>query len=37
MTPEQAKGRVPLIQFGQADEINLIKTSINPLYDPRFD
>jgi len=37
MTPEQAKGRVSLIQFGQADEINLIKTSINPLYDPRFD
>jgi hypothetical protein len=37
MTPEQAKGRVPLIQFGRADEIGLIKTSINPLYDPRFD
>jgi hypothetical protein len=37
MTPEQAKARVPLIQFGRADEIGLIKTSINPLYDPRFD
>ena len=36
MTPEQAKGRVPLIQFGRADEIGVIKTSINPLYDPRF-
>ena len=37
MTPEQAKARVPLIQFGRADEIGIIKTSINPLYDPRFD
>lgn len=37
MTPDQAKARVPLIQFGHADEIGLIKTSINPLYDPRFD
>lgn len=37
MNPEQAKGRVPLIQFGRADEIGVIKTSINPLYDPRFD
>jgi hypothetical protein len=37
MTPEQAKAHVPLIQFGRADEIGVIKTSINPLYDPRFD
>ena len=37
MTPEQAKARVPLMQFGRADEIGLIKTSINPLYDSRFD
>ncbi len=37
MTPEQAKARVPLIQFGRADEIGVIKTSINPLYDPHFD
>jgi hypothetical protein len=37
MNPEQAKARVPLIQFGRADEIGMIKTSINPLYDPRFD
>jgi hypothetical protein len=37
MTPEQAKARVPLIQFGHADEIGVIKTSINPLYDPHFD
>ena len=25
------------MQFGRADEIGVIKTSINPLYDPRFD
>jgi len=25
------------MQFGRVDEIGLIKTSINPLYDPRFD
>src|SRR5215813_5141137 len=37
MTPEQAKAREPLVQFGRADEIGVIKTSINPLYDPRFD
>ena len=37
MTPEQAKAREPLIQFGRPDEIGVIKTSINPLYDPRFD
>jgi hypothetical protein len=37
MTPEQVRARVPLIQFGRADEIGVIKTSINPLYDPRFD
>ena len=37
MTPDQAKARVPLMQFGRVDEIGLIKTSINPLYDPRFD
>ena len=37
MTPTEAKARVPLIQFGRPDEIGVIKTSINPLYDPRFD
>jgi len=37
MTPEQAKVHEPLIQFGRPDEIGVIKTSINPLYDPRFD
>ena len=34
---DQVKTRVPLVQFGRADEIGVTKTSINPLYDPRFD
>jgi len=34
---DQVKTRVPLVQFGRPDEIGLTKTSINPLYDPRFD
>jgi hypothetical protein len=34
---EQVKTRVPQVQLGRADEIGLTKTSINPLYDPRFD
>ena len=37
MTFEQVKTRVPPVQFGHADEIGVTKTSINPLYDPRFD
>lgn len=37
MTFDQVKARVPLVQFGRPDEIGLTKTSINPLYDPRFD
>lgn len=37
MTFEQVKARVPQVQFGRADEIGLTKTSINPLYDSRFD
>jgi len=37
MNFDQVKTRVPLVQFGRADEIGLTKTSINPLYDPRFD
>ncbi len=37
MTFDQVKARVPQVQFGQPDEIGLTKTSINPLYDPRFD
>ncbi len=37
MTFAQVKAIVPQIQFGRADEIGVTKTSINPLYDPRFD
>jgi hypothetical protein len=37
MTPDQAKAHVPLIQFGRADQFGIIKTSINPSFDPRFD
>src|SRR5688572_585726 len=37
MTFDQVKTRVPQVQFGRPDEIGLTKTSINPLYDPRFD
>ena len=37
MTFDQVKARVPPVQFGRPDEIGLTKTSINPLYDPRFD
>lgn len=37
MTFDQVKARVPQIQFGHADETGVTKTSINPLYDPRFD
>ena len=37
MTFDQVKARVPQVQFGRSDEIGLTKTSINPLYDPRFD
>ena len=37
MTFDQVKARVPQIQFGRPDETGLTKTSINPLYDPRFD
>ena len=37
MTFEQVKARVPLVQFGRADEIGVTKTSIKPLYDARFD
>jgi len=37
MTFDQVKARVPQVKFGRPDEIGLTKTSINPLYDPRFD
>jgi hypothetical protein len=37
MTFDQVKARVPQVELGRPDEIGLTKTSINPLYDPRFD
>lgn len=37
MSFEQVKALVPPIQFGHADEIGLTRTSVNPLYDARFD
>ena len=37
MTYEQVKARVPQVQFGQADQFGVAKTSINPSYDRSFD
>ena len=37
MTFDQVKAIVPQIKFGGADEIGVTKTTINPLYDPKFD
>lgn len=37
MSFEQVKARVPPVQFGRTDHIGVTKTSINPLYDSRFD
>jgi hypothetical protein len=37
MTFDQVQAREPLVRFGRADEIGVVKTSINPLYDQRFD
>src|SRR5947209_12111304 len=37
MTYDQAKSRVPQIQFDRADEFGVSKTSISPFFDPRFD
>jgi hypothetical protein len=37
MSFDQVKARVPQVQFGHADEFGVTKTSINPLYDARFD
>jgi hypothetical protein len=37
MTYDQVKARVPLVQFGQADQFGIAKTSINPYFDPRID
>lgn len=37
MSQDQVKSRVPQIRFGGADKFGVVKTSINPLYDARFD
>jgi len=37
MTLDQVKARSALIQFGPADKFGVIRTSINPHYEPRFD
>src|SRR2546423_12264877 len=37
MTFDQVQAREPQVRFGRATEIGVVKTSINPLYDPRFD
>jgi len=37
MNFEQVKARSSLIQFGPADKFGVVKTSINPHYEPRFD
>ena len=37
MSFEQVKARVPQVQFGRTDNIGVTKTTINPLYDSRFD
>src|ERR1041384_3373783 len=35
MTYEQVNERLPLVQFGRADEIGVVKTTFNPHFDPR--
>jgi hypothetical protein len=37
MTYEQVKERLPLVQFGGADELGVVKTTFNPHFDPRVD
>jgi hypothetical protein len=37
MTLDQVKARSSLIKFGEPDEFGVIKTSISPHYEPRFD
>ena len=37
MTYDQVKARVPQVQFGNADQFGVAKTSINPYFDPRID
>jgi hypothetical protein len=37
MTFDEVKARVPLAQFGNADQFGVVKTTINPHFDTRFD
>lgn len=37
MTKEQIKARVPQTDFGRADHFGVIKTTINPYFDPTID
>src|SRR5581483_4400258 len=37
MTLAQVTAREPLVRFGRADQFGVIKTSINPHFDTRFD
>ena len=37
MTMDQLKARVPQVKFGKADGFGLLKTSINPDFDPQID
>lgn len=37
MTLDQVKARSSLIKFGPADKFGVVKTTINPHYEPRFD
>lgn len=37
MTMDQVKARVPQVVFGPADVLGVIKTTINPFFDPRID
>lgn len=37
MTKEQVKARVPQTAFGRADHFGVVKTTINPYFDPTID
>jgi len=37
MTKEQVKAKVPQTQFGRADSFGVVKTTINPHFDPSID
>ncbi len=37
MTPAEVQSHAPMVQFGRADRFGVIKTTINPHFDPRAD